>query len=183
MKTIRLFTIGIALCCAAATSLFGQTTNFYCTNAVQMISGTNYSQNISGVPSNSDPALGCGVSIGCGVWYTVTPGINQRVNINTAGSTFPTYLAIYTGTCGALTNILCNGGNGYYGNNGLASANFSSVSNTTYHILVGSYSGAGSGTPVVFGRLSARRIFSGPSHIAGSVSFFCGCRHLSVTRP
>jgi hypothetical protein len=37
--------------------------------------------------------------------------------------------------------------------------------------------------PVVFGRLSARRIFSGPSHIAGSVSFFCGCRHLSVTRP
>ena len=36
--------------------------------------------------------------------------------------------------------------------------------------------------PVVFGRLSARRIFSGPSHIAGSVSFFCGCRHLSVTR-
>jgi hypothetical protein len=26
-------------------------------------------------------------------------------------------------------------------------------------------------------------VFSGPSHIAGSVSFFCGCRHLSVTRP
>jgi putative transposase len=35
---------------------------------------------------------------------------------------------------------------------------------------------------VVFGRLSARRIFSGPSHIAGSVFFCCGCRHLSVTR-
>jgi glyoxylase-like metal-dependent hydrolase (beta-lactamase superfamily II) len=36
---------------------------------------------------------------------------------------------------------------------------------------------------VVFGRLSARRIFSGPGHSAGSVLFFCDCRHLSVTRP
>ena len=37
--------------------------------------------------------------------------------------------------------------------------------------------------PVVFGRLSARRIFSGPGHSAGSVLFFCDCRHLSVTLP
>jgi hypothetical protein len=36
---------------------------------------------------------------------------------------------------------------------------------------------------VVFGRLSARRIFSDPGRSTGSVLFFCDCRHLSVTRP
>ena len=46
--------------------------------------------------------------------------------------------------------------------------------------LIRDYYGSDS---VVFGRLSARRIFSGSGHSAGSVLFFCDCRHLSMTRP
>ena len=37
--------------------------------------------------------------------------------------------------------------------------------------------------PVVIGRLSAWRIFSGPGDSASSLFLFWGCRHLSVTRP
>ena len=126
--------------------------NDVCAGAVVLTSGLTATQDITHATELGDATDSCGVNISHGVWYTVTPGINQRVNINTLGSTFPTYLAVYTGTCGALTNILCNDGGGYYGGNGLAGANFSSISNTTYHILVGGYSGVGAGT------LQSRRI-------------------------
>ena len=140
MKTVRLLTIGFALCSAAAPYLFGQTTNFYCTNAVQMISGTNYTATTSAAPASSGGADNCGGNISHGVWYRVTPGINQRVKLSTAGSSFPTGLSVYTGTCGSSNNVQCS--LPYYSlGNGLASVDFSSPSNVTYYILAGGVSG------------------------------------------
>jgi len=57
--------------------------------------------------------------------------------LSTAGSTFPTALAVYTGpACGALTNLLCSTPACYAGN-GNAGVDFSSPGNVTYHILAG----------------------------------------------
>ena len=72
------------------------------------------------------------------MWFTVTPSINQRVILSTAGSSFPAQMAIYTGTCGDLDNYTCVNP-GYY--NGQAYVSFSSLSNITYHILAGGYNG------------------------------------------
>ena len=58
-----------------------------------------------GVPSNSDPALGCGANITHGVWYCVTLPNDEQLLISTAGSDFPTTLAIYTNSCGSLNNV------------------------------------------------------------------------------
>src|ERR1035438_8138238 len=148
MKTVRLFTIGFALCSAAAPSLFGQNANFYCTNAVQMISGTNYTANTSSAPSDGGPAVDCtGNTIGHGVWYQITtPTNNVRLDISTCGSSYRTVLQVYTNACDLPGSpVQCaRGGNPFGCSSSFAGLSFSAPSNTTYYIFVaGEFSDAG----------------------------------------
>ena len=123
-------------CLSFVPRLFGQVTNNYsCTNAAEMISGSNYVENTTSAPF-SDSVPGC-YTVSHGVWFTVTPAINQRVIISTTGSTFPTALMVFTNMCGALSNVDCTA----TGSNGGAGVDFSSISNVTYYILAGGYSG------------------------------------------
>ena len=133
MTATRFLAMGFALGMVLATSAFGQT-NGFCTNAVAMTLGTTYAIATAGVPSNGDPALGCGASIGHGVWYRLALTNDEQMLISTAGSAFPTSLAVYTGSCGALSNIAC-GSNGSV--NGGAFVVFDGASHTTYYILAG----------------------------------------------
>src|SRR5262249_42742765 len=92
--------------------------------------------------------LGCCPTFGRGVWYTLTPNINERVSISTCGSDFGTVLSVYTGTCGALTNFTCANQGGPSCNN-QASLNFSGGGGTTYYIMAGGINGTGGNLQIV----------------------------------
>jgi hypothetical protein len=114
--------------------------NDLCANAIPMESGTTYSINIKDATSVSDPAGGNDTATYRGVWYTVTPKINQRVNINTCDSDFNTSLTVYKGSCGALQKVVANDDDGPYCrglNPHPASVSFTSASNVTYYVFVG----------------------------------------------
>ncbi len=70
------------------------------------------------------------------VWYSFTPNQAGVVNINTAGSTYDTVAAVYTGTSlNGLTQVACNDDTGPL----LTSAvQFSATSGETYWIQIGS---------------------------------------------
>ena len=142
MKSLRLLTIGLFLCLTAATRLSAQTTNYYCTNAVTLTNSLPYSEDTSAAPLASGMSDSCGASVYHGVWFTIMPTNNERVIINTTGSGFGTALTVYTNFCGALVPAvdyygaaLCSSSYSY----GAANVSFSSVSNVTYHVLVGGY--------------------------------------------
>lgn len=59
---------------------------------------------------NDDPAsTKCGLNPGLAtVWYTYTPAANILVHMDTIGSNYDTYLAVWTGSRGSLTEVACN---------------------------------------------------------------------------
>jgi len=124
---------------AISVTLTNPPANDICAGAIDLTVVRTNTQSTTYATELGDATDGCGTSVSHGVWYTVTPGINQRVIINTAGSSFPTALSVYTNTCGSLSNILCSVP--FTGTPGVASVDFSSVSNVTYHILAGGYNG------------------------------------------
>src|SRR5258705_319039 len=59
---------------------FGQS-NTNCSNASALFSGVTNFVNTASVVSSGNPAPSCNSTLGRGVWYTITPNINERVNI------------------------------------------------------------------------------------------------------
>jgi hypothetical protein len=82
------------------------------------------------------------------VWYAYRPVTSASVNVNTCGSGYDTVLAVFTGSCGSLTQVACNddsynGGNNACGTNNLsAGINVAMTAGTTYYIRVAGYQGA-----------------------------------------
>lgn len=86
----------------------------------------------------SDPLNSC-ASVGRTVWFQFTPSVSSAIVVSTAGSTFDTVLALYTGSCGSLSPVTCNDDSG-----GLTSSiSFEATAGTTYYILAAGYHGAG----------------------------------------
>ena len=90
--------------------------------------------------ADDDPSPFCGGRTAT-VWYAFTPASDQRIEINTAGSSYPTSVSVYTGTRGALGQIGCGG----------PQLGFSAAGGGTYYIMIGSlfggpYPGPGGGT-------------------------------------
>jgi hypothetical protein len=94
----------------------------------------------------SNAAL-CGSSASTAdVWYKYKPVTSTTAAFNLCGSSYDTVVTVFTGACGALTQVACNDDNAS-GNNacggGLASGVSSAVvANTTYLIRVSGYNGA-----------------------------------------
>jgi len=79
------------------------------------------------------------------VWYRYTATGTTALQIDTCGSALDTVLTVFTGSCGALTQIACNDDNGNAGTcpGGLTSyVTFTPTANTTYYIRVAGYNGA-----------------------------------------
>jgi len=58
--------------------------------------------------STSAPAFSCG-SGGSDIWFAYTAvGIGNSVTVSACGSPYDTVIEAYSGTCGALTSIICN---------------------------------------------------------------------------
>ena len=91
------------------------------------------------------------------VWFRYTAPTAGYLNLNTcwAGS-FDTSMVIYSGTCGALTQIACNGdGVGFEGCQAYYSriSQFEATAGTTYYIRIGGWNG-GTGVEAGAGALS-----------------------------
>jgi hypothetical protein len=70
------------------------------------------------------------------VWYAFTPTTNTRLEANTFGGNYDTTLSAYTGSRGALTQIICNDDS----NGTLQSrVRFDAVAGTTYYFMVASF--------------------------------------------
>jgi uncharacterized repeat protein (TIGR03803 family) len=137
--TILLPLITYATSVLLVTTAATQPANDFCSNAV-VIASANYtnSQATIDATSDGDPAAPCG-SLAAGVWYQYTPPTAGDLVLDTAGSDFDTVLALYSGSCGALTPLACNDDGG----TDLTSAIVCPVvGGTSYYILAGGFDGS-----------------------------------------
>jgi hypothetical protein len=123
-------------CSTAEVAILGVPASFDTTNATASPEAVNQDQCADSFPGwgPSDPD----------VWFRWTPTESGNVTISTCdAASFDTTIVIYTGTCGNLTQIGCNGdGSGETGCQGFYS-NFTlnAVAGTTYYIRIGGYTG------------------------------------------
>jgi hypothetical protein len=132
----------------------GPPANDACGGAIAMTAGTTYQLNTATATATGDPTPSCQGSFGKGVWYSFTPSSDGTVTISTCGSDFDTALAVYTGSCGSLTQIACNDQSGPACAGNQASVSFAGTTGTHYLILAGGSGGAS-------GNLSILATFSG----------------------
>ena len=98
--------------------------------------------------AGDDPAIAdCDIAPGtASVWYEYNPGgSTETLTFDTEGSTYDTYLAIWTGDRGNLAPIACNNDSGS-GSTSQVGAQFSG--NDSYYIEAGEYNGDLSGASV-----------------------------------
>ena len=89
-----------------------------------------------------------GVNMGCvsngeasDVWFSYTAIGDCSVTIDLFGSSYDTAAAVYSGDCGALTQVDCNDDGGAV-KTGTSFLSFTATAGTTYLIQVGGFSGA-----------------------------------------
>jgi hypothetical protein len=69
------------------------------------------------------------------VWYSFTPSLDQRVEINTFGSNYDTTMSVYTGSQANLDQIACNDDTGSL----QSRVRFDATAGTTYFVMAGSF--------------------------------------------
>jgi len=120
--------------------VYGRPPNDQCANALA-ISSENYTnvQSTLLATSTGDLNPACVADFGNAVWYTWTAPSAGFVSVDTIGSGFDTVLAVYSGSCGALTGIDCDDDDGGNLSSKLTHAVNAGV---TYYYEVGGYAGA-----------------------------------------
>jgi alpha-tubulin suppressor-like RCC1 family protein len=111
--------------------------NDLCSGAI-IITNASYTNVQSTLKASAfgDPVPDCVDGFGHGVWYQFTAPVAGLLVVDTFGSDFDTGLAIYTGSCDALTEVACNDDTG-----GVTSqVTLPTTAGMTYFILAGGYS-------------------------------------------
>jgi alpha-tubulin suppressor-like RCC1 family protein len=128
---------GLAASTNATLKVIDTIANDLCSGAI-IITNASYTNVQSTVRTSSfgDPVPDCVTGFGNGVWYQFTAPVNGLLIVDTFGSDFDTGLAIYTGSCDALTEAACNDDTG--GVN--SQVTMPAARGTTYSILAGGYS-------------------------------------------
>ncbi len=72
-----------------------------------------------------------------GLWYQLTPTVSGNLTVSSCGTTFDSYLRVYTGNCSGFT--ACAGAEDEGCNIINASITFSAIAGTTYYILLAGY--------------------------------------------
>ncbi len=79
-----------------------------------------------------------------GVWYTATPTASGNLTIATCGSSFDTYLRVFSGgDCSAFANCVASDDDGCMSQ---STVTFAATAGTTYYILLGGYNSLTFGT-------------------------------------
>ena len=110
--------------------------NDLCSGAI-VITNACYTHTLSTLKASSfgDPVPDCVDGFGHGVWYQFTAPVAGLLIVDTFGSDFDTGLAIYTGSCDALTEVACDDDT-----DGVTSqVTIPTMAGATYSILVGGY--------------------------------------------
>ncbi|MCX6928621.1 MAG: hypothetical protein NT154_36230 [Verrucomicrobia bacterium] len=113
--------------------------NDICSGAVALTNEVAYSQSTTDATSIGDPDPSGYGGTGSGVWFSFTPAVSGQVSIGTCGSGFDTEVAVYTGSCGALSLVAYNHDNGPLCGGSQASVNFGGTAGTTYYILAAGF--------------------------------------------
>ena len=138
----------------------GPPRNDFCTNAMTVRAGTvAFSTRLA---TDSSPAVGaCGANRQ-DVWFKWTAPASGLTEVDTLGSGFDTVLAVYTGGCGALTQVAgaCNDNATSGRPNGTPQSfvSFPAMAGTNYFIQVGAATGGQGGSDgrlTLFGPLPA----------------------------
>lgn len=138
---------------------WGAPPNDQCTGAITLTNGVPYRMSTIDATATGDPVPSCQLLFGAGVWFKFTPPQAGQVTVSLCGSSFDTVLAVYTGTCGGLTEIACNDDLGPSCPLALqSSVQFTGTAGTTYYVLGGGYGGSG-------GMLQATATFPAPPSI------------------
>ncbi len=87
-----------------------------------------------------DPTVpACGLNKGLNsVWYSYTPTATKTAYFDTYGSTYNTFIAVWTGTPGALTPVTCNNDSA---STTQSAVSFTATASTKYYIEVAQYNG------------------------------------------
>ena len=111
--------------------------NDLCSGAI-IITNASYTnlESTANASSFGDPVPDCVDGFGNGVWYQFTAPVSGQLTVDTFGSDFDTGLAVYTGSCGSLTEIACNDDAG----GDTSQVTLLTTAGTTYSILAGGYS-------------------------------------------
>ncbi len=119
-----------------------------CSGAYWLADGVAFTDSTALATYNAaDGTANCGSSgTSADVWFKYRPATTGAVAINLCGSGFDTVLAVYSGNCGALTQLACNDDNGGLGpcsgSNLISYISQSMTAGTTYYIRVAGYQGA-----------------------------------------
>jgi hypothetical protein len=142
--TLRRLALTAGAAAMALTSARAQ--NDECAGALAIVDGVNgpYS-NVTATNNPADPAFTCGgtASAAKDLWFTYLANVSGTTTFELCNplATFDTRMALYSGTCGALTLIQCN--DDACSLQSRVSGNL--ASGTTYYVRVAGYSG-GSGS-------------------------------------
>ena len=105
------------------------------------ILGTGVGSNVGATGEPGEPVHG-GIPGGKSVWFTWKPLLSGNVTFSTAGSSFDTVLAVYTGD--ALTNLVPVASDDDYGGYYTSEVKFYAVAGTSYQIAIdGAYGAEG----------------------------------------
>ncbi|MEW6206657.1 MAG: hypothetical protein AB1509_07530 [Chloroflexota bacterium] len=93
-------------------------------------------------PDNVGPCVGTNppraLNVGSNtVWYKYTPNTTESISVDTTGSNYDTYIAVWTGTPGSLNLVKCNDED----DNGYSTLSFIANTGITYYIQVAQYNG------------------------------------------
>lgn len=131
--------------------------NDECSGAVTLVPGVGTAFNTSAATTSPEPvsdATCASTFLGWGtankdVWFRWTAPSSGRITVSTCSTgSFDTSMVLYSGSCGALTQVACNGdGTGQTGCQQFYSriADFAVTPGTTYFVRVGGYTDAVTG--------------------------------------
>ncbi|MBI4760131.1 MAG: hypothetical protein ACOYYF_00345 [Chloroflexota bacterium] len=95
-------------------------------------------------PDNVGPCEGKYLNVGNNtVWYRYTPTVQETISVDTIGTNYDEYLAVWTGTVGNLNLVACSDDN----YNGFAELSFIANPGVTYYIQAAQFNGYEGGTP------------------------------------
>jgi hypothetical protein len=114
--------------------------NDTCTNAWSLLDSLVYNSEYTAcaIDDTNLPCTGEN-TIYRGVWYRFTATATGTATVDTCGSDFDTKLVVFSGTCGALTNLGCN--DDFCGLQ--SSVSFPCAAGSTYLVCAGGYGGHG----------------------------------------
>ena len=141
LLAVLLFTVGFGhgtvYAAAPSNDLFGNAT------IVNLLTYTNSINTTQATVSATDPdPIGLctdGYSLAAGnktVWYTYQPSVQESIQVDTNGTNYDTYIAVFTGTEGALSLVKCNDDDlvGY-----TSRLSFIGNAGTQYYIQIGEF--------------------------------------------